>query len=102
MAEGPSRPRLPRRTERCKRVATSQQWYDHLTDPPARDGCNGRRGEKADQAKGHNGSVIIVGAGPGVSGSLARLWADAGHSVGLAGTDEDELVLLADDLRARR
>ena len=54
-----------------------------------------------DQATADKGSVIIVGAGPGVSGSLARLWADAGHPVGLIGTEGDELALLADDLRAR-
>ncbi len=55
-----------------------------------------------DQAKAADkGSVIIVGAGPGVSGSLARLWADAGHPVGLAGTEQDQLAVLADELGAR-
>jgi NADP-dependent 3-hydroxy acid dehydrogenase YdfG len=48
-----------------------------------------------------SGAVIIVGAGPGVSGSLARLWADAGHDVGLVGNDEAALADLAADLRAR-
>jgi NADP-dependent 3-hydroxy acid dehydrogenase YdfG len=47
------------------------------------------------------GAVIIVGAGPGVSGSLARLWADAGHDVGLVGNDEMALADLTTDLDAR-
>jgi NAD(P)-dependent dehydrogenase (short-subunit alcohol dehydrogenase family) len=47
------------------------------------------------------GAVIIVGAGPGVSGALARLWADAGHPVGLLGTEEEQLGILADDLASR-
>lgn len=33
-------------------------------------------------------AVVVVGAGPGVSGSLARLYAAEGWSVGLVGNDE--------------
>lgn len=47
------------------------------------------------------GAVVIVGAGPGVSGSLARLWADAGHPIGLVGTEQGVLDALSTDLRAR-
>ena len=40
-------------------------------------------------------AVIVVGAGPGVSGSLARLYAAEGWSVGLVGNDETALADLA-------
>lgn len=39
--------------------------------------------------------VIVVGAGPGVSGSLARLYAAHGHRAGLVGVDEGVLRELA-------
>jgi len=45
--------------------------------------------------------AIIIGAGPGVSGSLARLLADHGWDVGLVGADADVLEELAADLRNR-
>ncbi|WP_134766156.1 SDR family oxidoreductase [Nocardioides sp. 1609] len=45
-----------------------------------------------------SGSVIIAGAGPGVSGSLARLLAREGHPVGLVGADEDAVRELAGQL----
>ncbi|WP_137291971.1 SDR family oxidoreductase [Nocardioides dongxiaopingii] len=44
------------------------------------------------------GSVIITGAGPGVSGSLARLLAREGHPVGLVGADERAVGDLAAEL----
>lgn len=40
-------------------------------------------------------AVVVVGAGPGVSGSLARLYAAEGWSVGLIGNDEAALADLA-------
>ena len=43
-------------------------------------------------------AVIVVGAGPGVSGSLARLYAAEGWSVGLVGNDEAALADLASTL----
>jgi NAD(P)-dependent dehydrogenase (short-subunit alcohol dehydrogenase family) len=45
--------------------------------------------------------AIIVGAGPGVSGSFARLLADDGWDIGLLGAAQDVLDELAEDLRAR-
>ena len=45
--------------------------------------------------------AIIVGAGPGVSGSFARLLADDGWDLGLLGVAEDVLDVLAEDLRGR-
>ena len=45
--------------------------------------------------------AIIVGAGPGVSGSFARLLADDGWDVGLLGAAEDVLAELATDLEGR-
>jgi NADP-dependent 3-hydroxy acid dehydrogenase YdfG len=45
--------------------------------------------------------AIIVGAGPGVSGSFARLLADHGWDVGLVGADAEVLEELAADLRER-
>lgn len=40
-------------------------------------------------------AVVVVGAGPGVSGSLARLYAAEGWSVGLVGNDGAALADLA-------
>jgi len=45
--------------------------------------------------------IVIVGAGPGVSGSLARRYADDGHDLGLVGIDEEQLATLATDLESR-
>lgn len=45
--------------------------------------------------------AIIVGAGPGVSGSFARLLADDGWDIGLLGAAQDVLDELAEDLRGR-
>lgn len=45
--------------------------------------------------------AIIVGAGPGVSGSFARLLADNEWDIGLLGAAQDVLDELAEDLRAR-
>ena len=44
--------------------------------------------------------IVIVGAGPGVSGSVARRFAREGYDVGLLGTDEEQLVQLAGELEA--
>ncbi|MFC4784792.1 SDR family oxidoreductase [Nocardioides sp. MAHUQ-72] len=43
--------------------------------------------------------VVVVGAGPGVSGSLARRFAHEGYDVGLLGIDEGQLEELAGMLR---
>lgn len=40
-------------------------------------------------------NVLIAGAGPGVSGSLARLYAAEGATIGLVGADGDVLATLA-------
>ena len=45
--------------------------------------------------------AVIVGAGPGVSGSFARLLADDGWDLGLLGASQDVLDELAQDLRGR-
>jgi NAD(P)-dependent dehydrogenase (short-subunit alcohol dehydrogenase family) len=45
--------------------------------------------------------AIIVGAGPGVSGSFARLLADDGWDVGLVGADQGVLDDLSADLEER-
>ncbi|MDZ5662622.1 SDR family oxidoreductase [Nocardioides sp. S-58] len=45
--------------------------------------------------------IVVVGAGPGVSGSVARRFADAGHDVGLLGQDQEVLDQLVPDLEAR-
>src|SRR6478752_4127384 len=42
--------------------------------------------------------IVIVGAGPGVSGSVARRFAREGYDVGLLGADGAQLVLLAEQL----
>ena len=44
--------------------------------------------------------IVIVGAGPGVSGSVARRFAREGYDVGLLGIDEEQLVELAGELEA--
>ncbi len=44
--------------------------------------------------------IVVVGAGPGVSGSVARRFAADGHDVGLLGIDEEQLVALAEELRS--
>jgi NAD(P)-dependent dehydrogenase (short-subunit alcohol dehydrogenase family) len=43
---------------------------------------------------------MVVGAGPGVSGSVARRFAREGYDVALAGIDEEALTVLSDQLRA--
>ena len=43
---------------------------------------------------------MVVGAGPGVSGSLARRYAREGHDVALLGIDEQVLADLGDELSA--
>lgn len=45
--------------------------------------------------------AIVVGAGPGVSGSFARLLADDGWDVGLIGADQTVLDELTADLEGR-
>lgn len=47
------------------------------------------------------GAVIIAGAGPGVSGSLARLFAAEGHRVGLLGVDAARLDELTEEIRGQ-
>jgi NADP-dependent 3-hydroxy acid dehydrogenase YdfG len=42
--------------------------------------------------------VIVIAAGPGVSGSLARRYAREGYDAGLVGVDESVLQTLADEL----
>lgn len=42
--------------------------------------------------------IVVVGAGPGVSGSVARLFAREGYDIGLLGIDEQQLVELAAEL----
>lgn len=44
--------------------------------------------------------VVVVGAGPGVSGSVARRFAREGYDVALLGNDEDQLLTLAAQLEA--
>ena len=44
--------------------------------------------------------VMVVGAGPGVSGSVARRFAREGHDVALLGIDEQVLADLGDELRS--
>ena len=44
--------------------------------------------------------IVIVGAGPGVSGSVARTFARDGYDVGLVGIDEAQLGELTIDLEA--
>jgi NADP-dependent 3-hydroxy acid dehydrogenase YdfG len=42
--------------------------------------------------------IVVVGAGPGVSGSVSRLFARQGYDVGLLGIDEQQLVDLTTEL----
>ena len=42
--------------------------------------------------------VVVVGAGPGVSGSVARAFAREGYDAGLLGIDEEQLQVLAGEL----
>jgi NAD(P)-dependent dehydrogenase (short-subunit alcohol dehydrogenase family) len=42
--------------------------------------------------------IIVVGAGPGVSGSVARRFAREGYDVGLLGVDEEQLLALTTEL----
>jgi NAD(P)-dependent dehydrogenase (short-subunit alcohol dehydrogenase family) len=44
--------------------------------------------------------LVVIGAGPGVSGSLARLYARHGYAVGLVGKDEQQVQALHSDVRA--
>jgi NADP-dependent 3-hydroxy acid dehydrogenase YdfG len=44
--------------------------------------------------------VMVVGAGPGVSGSVARVFAGEGYDVGLVGVDEPVLAELRDSIPA--
>lgn len=46
-----------------------------------------------------NPVIVVVGAGPGVSGSVARRFAREGYDVGLLGIDQTELDGLAEALR---
>lgn len=46
------------------------------------------------------GAVVIAGAGPGVSGSVARLLAREGHPIGLLGVDAAQLDELAASVRS--
>jgi NAD(P)-dependent dehydrogenase (short-subunit alcohol dehydrogenase family) len=45
-----------------------------------------------------NPSLLVVGAGPGVSGAVARRFAEAGHDVALIGLLPDQLEPLATEL----
>ena len=45
--------------------------------------------------------IVVVGAGPGVSGSVARRFADEGYDVGLLGADQQVLDDLVPDLEGR-
>ena len=44
--------------------------------------------------------IVVVGAGPGVSGSVARRFASEGYDVGLLGIDEAQLQELAGQVEA--
>ena len=45
--------------------------------------------------------IVIIGAGPGVSGSVARRFADEGYDVALLGADQQVIDDLVPDLEAR-
>ena len=47
-----------------------------------------------------SGVLVVVGAGPGVSGSLARLYARHGYDVGLVGIDAGRVQELAGEVEA--
>jgi NAD(P)-dependent dehydrogenase (short-subunit alcohol dehydrogenase family) len=47
-----------------------------------------------------NPVIVIVGAGPGVSGSVARVFAKDGYDLGLLGIDESQLEELSGELRS--
>jgi NADP-dependent 3-hydroxy acid dehydrogenase YdfG len=47
-----------------------------------------------------SGVIVVVGAGPGVSGSLARRYAREGYDVGLLGIDAERVRELAGELEA--
>lgn len=47
-----------------------------------------------------NPAIVVVGAGPGVSGSVARVFAADGYDVGLLGTEESQLEELGEELRS--
>jgi NADP-dependent 3-hydroxy acid dehydrogenase YdfG len=42
--------------------------------------------------------ALIIGAGPGLSGALARRFADSGHDIALVGIDRAVLMMLTDEL----
>src|SRR5690242_7913064 len=44
--------------------------------------------------------LVVVGAGPGVSGSVARRFAREGYAAALLGVDPEALEQLADQVRA--
>jgi len=44
-------------------------------------------------------AILVVGAGPGVSGSVARRFAREGYDVGLVGVDAEIVETLAEELR---
>ena len=44
-------------------------------------------------------AIVVVGAGPGVSGSVARRFAREGYDAGLVGVDEEVLETLAGEVR---
>lgn len=45
--------------------------------------------------------IVVIGAGPGVSGSVARRFAAEGYAVGLLGQDQQVLDELVEDLEGR-
>jgi NAD(P)-dependent dehydrogenase (short-subunit alcohol dehydrogenase family) len=44
-------------------------------------------------------AILVIGAGPGVSGSVARRFAREGYDVGLVGVDAEIVETLAEELR---
>jgi NAD(P)-dependent dehydrogenase (short-subunit alcohol dehydrogenase family) len=46
-----------------------------------------------------NKAIVVVGAGPGVSGSVARRFARDGYDVGLVGVDAESVEILVGELR---
>lgn len=58
-----------------------------------------------DEREGARPVIVVVGAGPGVSGSVARRFAEDGYDVGLLGIDEQTLLdlerTLPDGTRSR-